>query len=568
MGTGVAGGARLRSREICEDATSSSSQFRELPKQKFSRARATRGVPAELRSEVSRADRRDFALSARIEDVLAAVAERASENLKRAHPEFSAGTLKKRACFIPLFFGLAALVALFNEASTAVLCFLVGLPSAFRILLVMDELHATPRHSGPDFSSVPDQDLPVYSVIAPLHREARVVDQLLSAIERLDYPLEKLDVILMVESDDRETHAAITGRRHRMPITVIPAPPVGPCTKPKALNIALELARGSFVVIYDAEDRPQLDQLRCALQAFGSAGDDLACVQSRLCVDTRATWLGRYFTAEYAAHFDIFLPRLAALGFPLPLGGSSNHFRTSVLRKTGGWDPYNVTEDADLGVRLSRLGYRCGVIESTTYEEAPTEIRRWLGQRSRWFKGWMQTLLVHLREPRRLFRQLGQRGFAAFLLVVGGNSLVALAHPIFVVGVFWKLGFGAESLLEIALCAVSLLTGYMSSAFLAWRGLSYRGARRKLRTLAWTPLHWLLLSVAAWWAVGELILAPSRWNKTEHGLDREHGITSALVKLNALFADMEKRGEIPQIWIDATYSAADRQRLPRAFASG
>jgi cellulose synthase/poly-beta-1,6-N-acetylglucosamine synthase-like glycosyltransferase len=285
-------------------------------------------------------------------------------------------------------------------------------------------------------------------------------------------------------------------------------------------------------------------------------------------VDTRATWLGRYFTAEYAAHFDIFLPRLAALGFPLPLGGSSNHFRTSVLRKTGGWDPYNVTEDADLGVRLSRLGYRCGVIESTTYEEAPTEIRRWLGQRSRWFKGWMQTLLVHLREPRRLFRQLGQRGFAAFLLVVGGNSLVALAHPIFVVGVFWKLGFGAESLLEIALCAVSLLTGYMSSAFLAWRGLSYRGARRKLRTLAWTPLHWLLLSVAAWWAVGELILAPSRWNKTEHGLDREHGITSALVKLNALFADMEKRGEIPQIWIDATYSAADRQRLPRAFASG
>jgi cellulose synthase/poly-beta-1,6-N-acetylglucosamine synthase-like glycosyltransferase len=568
MGTDIAGGAKLRSGEICDDTAGSSSQLRKLPEQKFSRAQTTRNVYVELRSGVSRADRRDFVLSARIEDVLAAVAERASENLKHAQPEFSAGTLKKRACFVPLFFGLAALVALFDATSTAVLCFLVGLPSAFRILLVMNEPRATPAHSGPDFSPAPDQDLPVYTVIAPLHREARVVEQLLSAIERLDYPLEKLDVILMVEADDRETHAAITRRRHRVPLTVIPAPPVGPCTKPKALNIALELARGSFVVIYDAEDRPQSNQLRCALRAFRSGGDDLACVQSRLCVDTKATWLGRYFTAEYAAHFDIFLPRLAALGLPLPLGGSSNHFRTSVLRKTGGWDPYNVTEDADLGVRLGRLGYRCGVIDSTTYEEAPTEIRRWLGQRSRWFKGWMQTLLVHLREPRRLFRQLGLRGFAAFLLVVGGNALVALAHPIFVVGFFWKLGFSSESSLEIALCVVLLLVGYMSSTFLAWRGLSYRGAGGKLRTLAWTPLHWLLLSVAAWWAAGELILAPSRWNKTEHGLDRERVITSALVKLSALFADMERRGEIPQIWIDATYSAADRPRLPRVFASG
>ena len=170
---------------------------------------------------------------------------------------------------------------------------------------------------------------------------------------------------------------------------MIPVPPAELRTKPKALNIALPFARGEFTVIYDAEDRPERNQLRRALKAFRSAANNLACVQARLCIDTKTSWLARYFTAEYAGHFDVFLPRLAALGLPLPLGGSSNHFRTTALRAVGGWDAYNVTEDADLGMRLARLGYRCGVIESTTYEEAPADARAWLSQRTRWFKGWM-----------------------------------------------------------------------------------------------------------------------------------------------------------------------------------
>ncbi len=217
-----------------------------------------------------------------------------------------------------------------------------------------------------------------------------MVDQLLSAIERLDYPPDKLDVILAVEADCHDTRASITARNHRIPVTVIPVPPGEPRTKPKALSVALPLARGTYTVIYDAEDRPDPDQLRCAVGAFRAAGNELACVQARLCIDTTTSWHARYFTAEYAAHFDFFLPRLAASRLPLPLGGSSNHFRTRTLRDVGGWDPYNVTEDADLGMRLARFGYRCGVINSTTYEEAPANIGRWLGQRSRWFKGWMR----------------------------------------------------------------------------------------------------------------------------------------------------------------------------------
>src|SRR5262249_37360733 len=335
MGTGVAGAASARSLKICGDDSGSSSQLQKFRQQEF----------------VARVQRRAFALGASIEDVLMAAAERASDRLKYDRPEFSAATLGKLACCIPLLFGIGALLALFNSVSTIALCAVAVLPAAFRVLLV-----ASPtKRPCPITYATTDNELPVYTIIAPLHRESRVVDQLLSAIDRLDYPAEKLDVIVIVEADEPATRAALTRREHRIPITVIPAPPAGPRTKPKALNIALELAHGSLVAIYDAEDRPEPGQLRSALQAFQFGGDGLACVQARLCIDTDATWLARYFAAEYAGHFDVFLPKLAEFGLPLPLGGSSNHFKTAALREVGAWDPYNVTEDADLGMRFARF---------------------------------------------------------------------------------------------------------------------------------------------------------------------------------------------------------------------
>ncbi len=291
---------------------------------------------------------------------------------------------------------------------------------------------------------LPDDALPVYTVIAALYREAASVDGLLTAIERLDYPAEKLDVIVAVEADDCETRAAIAARNSRIPIAVIPVPTQGPRTKPKALNVALPFARGTFTVIYDAEDRPESNQLRHALQAFRAGGDDLACVQARLCIDnTSDGWLARLFTAEYAGQFDVFLPGLAAMRLPFPLGGSSNHFYTATLREVGGWDPYNVTEDADLGMRLARSGRRSDVIDSTTYEEAPAQFGPWLRQRTRWFKGWMQTWLVHMRQPGRLLRELGPTGFLTFQLIVGGNALAALVHPLFMAALIYSVASGA-----------------------------------------------------------------------------------------------------------------------------
>ena len=283
-----------------------------------------------------RGDRRAAALDVDADRMLIGASLRASRGLRSTWPKFSAATLDWRARATPVLL-LLAFAALLATPSTITLSFLSHCrPHSASGLLRTRRRRRSNRLPTPSMSRSP-----LYSIIAPLRGEARVVDQLLSAIERLNYPPEKLDVIIAVEAKDDATRAAITARKHRIPITVIPVPAVGPATKPKALNVALPFARGTFTVIYDAEDRPERNQLRAALKAFQAAGDDLACVQARLCIDTRTSWLARYFTAEYAGHFDVFLPKLAALGSPLPLGGSSNHFRTATLRKVGGWDPHN-----------------------------------------------------------------------------------------------------------------------------------------------------------------------------------------------------------------------------------
>lgn len=437
------------------------------------------------------------------------------------------------------------------------------------------------RPAAPPAAAGQDSALPVYSIIAALYQEASSVDGLLSAIERLDYPREKLDVILAVETDDRETRAAIAARKTRLPITVIAAPAIGPRTKPKALNVALPFARGTFTVVYDAEDRPEPDQLRCALQAFRGGGEELACVQARLCIDNTAdSLLARYFTTEYAGQFDVFLPGLTAMQLPLPLGGSSNHFRTATLRTIGGWDAYNVTEDADLGMRLARFGYRADIIDSTTYEEAPAAAGPWLRQRTRWFKGWMQTWLVHMRDPGRLLYELGLPGFLAFQLMVGGNALAALVHPLFMAGLIYVVASGgdiwrgdnAAVVVLGALYGTTAVIGYLSSAFLGLLGLLRRGLGSAAWVLLLTPLYWLMLSLAAWRALYQLFFAPYRWEKTAHGLaktsHRAARLTRALLELEREVEDLKKRGKLPVTGETATNTSAVRRRLRRASASG
>jgi len=463
---------------------------------------------------------------------------RAVHGLSETRPRLSAAPQRRRSAIaVAASAGLLAMVALTPAATILTgeallaLLFLAWLGLRFAAAL-------TPPPRAEPLPPQCDRDLPIYTIIAALYREAGSVGDLLRAVGRLDYPAEKLDVILAVEADDHATRDAIAASTGRLPVRVIVVPNSLPRTKPKALNVALPFARGHYTVVYDAEDRPEPDQLRRAVQAFAADDDGLACVQARLSIDnTDDGWLARMFTAEYAGQFDVFLDGLSAFDLPLPLGGSSNHFATAVLREVGGWDAWNVTEDADLGMRLARFGYRTAMIASTTHEEAPARFSPWLRQRTRWFKGWMQTWCVHMREPVKLWRDLGPRGFGAFQLVVGGNVLAALVHPIFMVTTIAAVAAGIPaasagdaSAVIAALYGLSLLTGYTSSAVLCCIGLSRRGLRRSAWVLLLMPLHWFLLSLAGWRALYQLLAAPYAWEKTEHGLAKHSRRAARLVE--------------------------------------
>jgi cellulose synthase/poly-beta-1,6-N-acetylglucosamine synthase-like glycosyltransferase len=511
------------------------------------------------------------------------LAARATGRLAQQWPALSAAPAGRRTVALPLtVVGCAAGGAVLAPVLTGqAIAALLGVLFLSWQALRMTGVCVRPRpRACPERSA--DAALPVYSVIAALYREAASVDGLLTAIEALDYPPEKLDVILALEADDRATRAAVVARSGRLPVSIVTVPAGDPRTKPKALNMALPFARGTFTVIYDAEDRPEADQLRAALHAFVTGDDRLACVQAPLCIDNTAdNWLTRLFTAEYAGLFDVFLPALSAMRLPLPLGGSSNHFRTATLRALNAWDPYNVTEDADLGVRLARLGYRAGTIASTTYEEAPARLGAWLRQRTRWFKGWMQTWLVHMRAPRRLWRELRLPGFLAFQLIVGGNVLSALVHPLFLAALAYAAladtlpwqGDGAVGIVTMTYGAAAV-SGYLVSGLLGWIGLRRRGLAANAWVLILTPVHWLLLSLAAWRALYQLITAPYAWEKTEHGLAkstrRGGDMTRALLALERHLTELEARGELPEVGESrpsaATNTSASRLRPRRGCA--
>ncbi|MGI8527525.1 MAG: glycosyltransferase [Pseudolabrys sp.] len=502
-----------------------------------------------------------------------AIGDHATNGLHKTWPALSAAPPRWRQSPAPaIITGTLALAALMIAPNPVMITFEVMLAIVFlawMTLRMAGTLVQWPVQAPP--GRIPDDRLPIYTIMVALYREAASVTDLVAALRRLDYPPEKLDIKLIVEPDDAETRAALARLDLGPAFEVIVAPDVGPRTKPKALNVGLPRARGTFTVIYDAEDRPEPDQLRRAFEAFMSGDDNLACVQACLTIDNTAdSWLTALFTAEYAGQFDVFLPTLASLRMPLPLGGSSNHFSTTKLRKVGAWDPYNVTEDADLGMRLARFGYASSVIRTTTYEEAPARVAPWLRQRTRWFKGWMQTWLVHMREPRRLLRELGFPAFLTFQLMVGGNVLAALVHPFFI-GWFVNALLSKDPVWDTqgaaAFYGFTVLFGYFASAMLAAVGLF----RRRLISSAWVllliPAHWLLLALAAWRALYQLLCDPYRWEKTEHGLARTSRAAVIQPPYDSNVESLQRTGA-RQHRAQPTNISATQWPSRRAFAEG
>lgn len=375
-----------------------------------------------------------------------------------------------------------------------------------------------------------DDDLPVYTILLPLYRETAILDQLVAGIQALDYPSDRLDVKLLLEEDDAETRQAVGGLSLPECFEVLVVPPDGPTGKPRACNHGLARARGEYLVIYDAEDRPERDQLRKSVLAFEDAAPEVVCFQAQLNYFNRThNLLTRWFCAEYSVWFDQLLPGLQAMDVAIPLGGTSNHFRTARLRELGGWNAFNVTEDADLGLRIFLRGWKTAILDTTTYEEATSRYHNWIRQRSRWVKGYMQTYLYHMRHPLQLARRMGPKGFAAFQLFFGASTLCLLLNPFFwALTIIWfathlHLIQSAFPSPVLYLGTIGLFVGNAACVLSAVSGCFGRRNYEDVKYAFLVPIYWVLMSVGAWKAVVQLCYKPSYWEKTEHGFCRYEG---------------------------------------------
>ena len=374
------------------------------------------------------------------------------------------------------------------------------------------------------------ETLPMYSILVPLYREANVVRRLVGALTLIDYPQERLEVLFLVEQDDPETRDALEEEDLPEEWRIIVVPPGKPRTKPRALNVGLPHIRGELFTIYDAEDRPDPDQLLKAAAAFEHLPDEVACLQARLdFYNSHQNHLTKWFTCEYATHFGLTLEGMARHRHPLPLGGTSTHFRTSVVRSLGGWDAWNVTEDCELGMRLAAAGYDVDMLDSVTWEEALPVLRRWFRQRSHWIKGYLLTGLVLLRAPLRTARAMGWGRYAASLANVAGTGLVLLFWPLFwlLLWVYFGLRWGGVDVTPIeaafpppilGLGLGSLLVGNFV-LLLAHVSAVYNLGRYDLVRYAITiPFYWAFGTVGGWIGATQIVSRPHFWAKTTHGV--------------------------------------------------
>jgi cellulose synthase/poly-beta-1,6-N-acetylglucosamine synthase-like glycosyltransferase len=379
--------------------------------------------------------------------------------------------------------------------------------------------------SDEEARSIPDEYLPTYTVLVAAYHEAEVISDTIAAVQSLDYPPSRLEIKLLLESDDAATVAAAFSAQPGPTIEIVLVPPGKPRTKPKACNYGLLGSSGELVTIFDVEDRPEPLQLRRAAAAFRRLDPSIACLQAKLYYHNAGqNLITRWFSAEYATWFASMLPALVGLKAPIPLGGTSMHIRRWCLDTVGGWDANNVTEDADLGVRLHRFGFRTLVLDSVTLEEANSDFINWVKQRSRWYKGYLQTWLVHMRNPRRLWRDLGPAGFVGFQFVVGATPILSLVNPVFwILTLMWVLGH--SDIVKLLYppwlyypAIASLVLGNFLVVYRTAIGIRSTAHTGLIGAVCFLPAYWLMMALAAVKAFGQLLMAPRYWEKTAHGL--------------------------------------------------
>lgn len=343
---------------------------------------------------------------------------------------------------------------------------------------------------------------------------------IIAAISKLDYPRDRLQVLLITEESDPATTKAAEAFAEPPFYTVV-VPRGGPKTKPNALNHAMGIATGTLITIYDAEDHPHPQQLKTAARAMAT-NPQWGALQAPLdYFNAGETKLARQFAIEYAALFHVWVPFLARLGLPFPLGGTSNHMRRQALIQTGGWDAHNVTEDADLSFRLSALGWDIGFITPPTDEEAVTRWTPWCDQRARWMKGYIQTWMVHMQAP---LAPGGAKGIARFFtlqITLGASLLSGLFHALIIAGVIGaalqSVRIGHNFHIPWPILITTVLS-YSVNITIGALGIYRAGKPQLLWSVPFMPFYWLMLIVPSWIAVIDVFKSPHHWRKTAHGL--------------------------------------------------
>jgi cellulose synthase/poly-beta-1,6-N-acetylglucosamine synthase-like glycosyltransferase len=413
--------------------------------------------------------------------------------------------------------------------------FLVSISFKLFLALVGSRFELYQAVTREELREIKDEDLPVYSILLPVYKEDKLIKKLIWNLQSLDYPREKLDIKLLIEEDDDKTLNAVRDLDFPGIFEVIIVPFHMPKTKPKACNYGLHFTRGKYLTIYDAEDIPDTDQLKKVVALFNKLPENFICIQCALNYFNRnENFMTRMFTLEYSYWFDYMLTGLDTLDIPIPLGGTSNHFKLEYLVELGAWDPFNVTEDADLGVRAYAKGYKIAIVNSTTYEEANNDPVNWIRQRSRWIKGYMQTYLVQMRNPLALLKKIGMRGFLGFNFFVGATPFVFLVYPILLGLFFLYLIFNIESVKTffpdwvLFISIFNLMVGNILMIYVNMMAVFKRRYYELILFAIANPIYWLMHSVAAYKALYQLIVNPFYWEKTNHGLSKVNNQTNVI----------------------------------------
>lgn len=400
----------------------------------------------------------------------------------------------------------------------------------FDLYLIIKSFNNSPEIAitQEELAAINKKLLPKYTIISPFYKESAILPQYINAMKILDYPKNKLQILIILEEDDVETIAASKDLKLPSNFEVRIVPQSVPKTKPKALNFGLLNVTGEYVVVYDAEDIPEKDQLKKAVLAFQKSDTRVKCIQAKLnYYNPQRNILTRLFTAEYSLWFDLILPGIQSISGPIPLGGSSNHFHRKYLEELKAWDSFNVTEDCDLGIRLAKKGYSTAIIQSTTYEEATENFNKWFWQRTRWIKGYLQTYLVHMRRPNEFFGNGKRSDLITFQFIVGGKIALMYINPImwFLTICYFILRnqigsqFGTFFPTPILYMGLfSLFIGNFLYLYYYMVGCARREYWSLVNFVILVPVYWLMMSAAAYVALYKLLTEPHYWAKTSHRL--------------------------------------------------